>query len=136
MTRDTEVTSTSETRYRVLYDGECGVCSALAAEVRRRDHRQRLRILPYQTQVSAHLPPGVSKKDLECTLHVVLDDGTFVRGAEAVFVVLGTLPAPWSWLARLGSIGPIRWAAHHLYPLFARHRGTWSRLLRVQTPPD
>jgi predicted DCC family thiol-disulfide oxidoreductase YuxK len=135
--RPTKATdSTADAGYRVLYDGECGVCSALATEARRRDRRQRLQILPYQSQVSANLPHGISKKDLECALHVVLDDGSVLRGADAVFAVLGALPAPWSWLGRLGSIGLIRRAADLAYPVFARHRGTWSRLPRVQPPLD
>jgi predicted DCC family thiol-disulfide oxidoreductase YuxK len=136
MSQGTEAASNSQDALRVLYDGECGVCSSLATRVRRRDHRRHLQILPYQTQVSADLPPGVSKKDLECALHVVLVDGRVVRGADAVFAVLGALPAPWSWLARLGSIRVTRKAANLLYPVFARHRGTWSRLLRVPPPPD
>jgi predicted DCC family thiol-disulfide oxidoreductase YuxK len=112
-----------------LYDGECSVCSSLAQEVRQRDGGRRLDLLPYQTQDRAGLPPEVSKKDLECALHVILEDGRVTRGAAAVFSVLETLPRPWSWFARLGTLPPLAPVAEALYPLFARHRTFWSRLL-------
>ncbi|HET7011482.1 MAG TPA: DUF393 domain-containing protein [Anaerolineales bacterium] len=120
---------------RVLYDGECGVCLLLAAQARKRDDRQRLELLPYQTQATADLPARVSKNDLECALHVVLEDGKVVRGAQAVFAVLEALPAPWSWAARMGSAPPALWLAEKLYPLFARHRSLWSRWMGMRSDP-
>jgi len=119
------------TARRVLYDGECGVCRALAAHARRRDTARRLVLLPYQAQLSADLPSDVSTKDLEDALHVILEDGSVRRRAEAVVAVLDVLPPPWNWLARLGMWGPMRSVADALYALFARHRRLVSRLLRL-----
>jgi len=116
---------------RVLYDGECGVCRALAAQARRRDTARRLVLLPYQAQHSSDLPPDVSTKDLEDALHVILEDGSVLRRAEAVVAVLDVLPPPWNWLARLGSWHPLRYLADVLYGQFARHRRLVSRLLRL-----
>jgi predicted DCC family thiol-disulfide oxidoreductase YuxK len=116
---------------RVLYDGECGVCRALAAQARRRDTGRRLVLLPYQTQRSSDLAPNVSTKDLEDALHVILEDGSVRRRAEAVVAVLDVLPPPWNWLARLGSWRPFRSVADVLYGQFARHRRLVSRLLRL-----
>ena len=117
---------------RALYDGECGVCSALAGAVRRRDPTGRVELLPFQSQDRARLPEGVSPKDLECALHVVLEDGRVVRGAAAVFAVAETLPPPWRWLARFGGWPPFAHAAEAVYPLFARHRTFWSKLLSLR----
>lgn len=119
------------TARRVLYDGECGVCRALAAQAQRHDTARRLVLVPYQAQRSADLPPDASTKDLEDALHVILEDGSVRRRAEAVVAVLDVLPPPWSWLARLGSWRPIRAVADALYGLFARHRRLVSRLLRL-----
>ena len=135
MPADVPLAHRSQTARRVLYDGKCGVCSLLASEARRRDGQQRLELLPYQTQSTADLPARVSKNDLECALHVVLEDGNVVRSAEAVFAVLEALPAPWSWAARIGSVPPALWLAERLYPLFARHRNLWSRWLGIGSDP-
>lgn len=114
-------------RRRVLFDGECAVCRTLAVQAERRDANGRLLLVPYQTQDNSDLPSGVSTKDLECALHVVLEGGTTVQGGAAVMAVLQTLPAPWSWLGHVGSWGPFRWVANWLYGPFARHRRFWSR---------
>src|SRR3990172_7755840 len=105
---------------RVLYDGKCGVCRALAAQAQRRDTARRLVFLPYQAQPSADLPPEVSTKGLEEALHVILEDGSVRRRAEAVVAVLDVLPPPWSWLAGLGSWRPMRSVVDAMYGLFAR----------------
>jgi predicted DCC family thiol-disulfide oxidoreductase YuxK len=120
---------------RVLYDGECGVCRALAAQARRRDTALRLVLLPYKSQRSSDFPPDVSTKDLEDALHVILEDGSVRRRAEAVVAVLDVLPPPWNWLARLGSWRPMRSVADVVYGAFARHRRLVSRLLRLGGGP-
>ena len=116
---------------RVLSDGECGVCRALAAQARRRDTARRLVLLPYQTQRSSDLAPNVSTKDLEDALHVILEDGSVRRRAAAVVAVLDVLPPPWNWLARVGSWRPMRPVADVVYGQFARHRRLVSRLLHL-----
>ncbi|HSB89766.1 MAG TPA: DUF393 domain-containing protein [Anaerolineales bacterium] len=117
-------------RRRVLYDGECAVCRALAAQADRRDPTGRLVLIPFQTQDSSDLPAGVSTKDLECALHVVLEDGSTVHGGTAVMAVLQTLSPPWSWLGDIGSWRPFRWIANRLYGPFARHRHFWAHWIR------
>ena len=121
---------------RVLYDGECSVCRAWAAQARRRDVASRLTLVPYQVQDISGLPAGVSTKDLECALHVVLEDGTTRRSAAAVFAVLEALPPPWRWIGRAGSWEPVRRVADALYGPFARHRHLWSRWLRTDETLD
>ena len=119
------------TARRVLYDGDCGVCRALAANAHRYDTARRLVLVPYQAQRSADLPPDVSTKDLEDALHVILEDGSVRRRAEAVVAVLDVLPPPWNWLARLGSCWPMRAVADALYAQFAHRRRLLSRRLRM-----
>jgi predicted DCC family thiol-disulfide oxidoreductase YuxK len=121
-------------RRRVLYDGECSVCRALAAQAERRDATGQLVLVPYQTQDNSDLPAGVSTKDLECALHVVLEDGTTIHSGTAVMAVLQTFPPPWSWLGHVGSWGPFRWIANRLYGPFARHRRIWSRWIHDGGP--
>ncbi len=121
---------------RVLYDGECTVCRAMASQAQRRDVAGRLALVPYQVEDRSDLPAGVSTSDLECALHVVLEDGTMRRGAEAVMSVLEALPPPWDWIGRAGSWGPVRKLAERLYGPFARHRRFWSRWLPLDDPPE
>jgi predicted DCC family thiol-disulfide oxidoreductase YuxK len=104
----------------------------LAARVHRCDTARRLVLVPYQAQRSADQPPDVSTKDLEDALHVILEDGSVRRRAEAVVAVLeDVLPPPWNRLARLGSWRPMRAVADALYAQFARRRRLLSRRLRL-----
>jgi predicted DCC family thiol-disulfide oxidoreductase YuxK len=129
MTDDASSLTEAGSVRRVLYDGECNVCRALAYQVQRRDVAERLSLVPYQLQDNSGLPAEVSTNDLECALHVVLEDGTMRRGAAAVMAVLESLPPPLRWIGRAGTWGPVRRVADALYGPFARHRRFWSRWL-------
>jgi predicted DCC family thiol-disulfide oxidoreductase YuxK len=110
---------------RVLYDGECPLCSREVRFLERRD-RGRGRI-QFEDIADAAFDPsayGVDAQQLMARIHAVLPDGSLVEGVE-VFrqaysaVGMGWLLAPTGWpgLRRLAD-----WA----YRIFARNRLRWT----------
>ena len=111
---------------KMLYDGECSICSNAAARLKRRDAKGI--IVPEDISDPRFDPAryGLTRQDVVAVLYVVLPDGRVLRAMDAVRSVysavgLGWLVAPTGWPG-------IRWIFDVLYAFFARHRLTLSRL--------
>jgi predicted DCC family thiol-disulfide oxidoreductase YuxK len=112
-------------KIRVLYDGDCPLCSREIRFLERRD-RGRGR-LQFQDIADPAFDPGaygVESRDLMARIHGVLRDGTLVEGVEVfrqayTAVGLGWLVAPTRWpgLRRLADLA---------YRIFARNRLRWT----------
>jgi predicted DCC family thiol-disulfide oxidoreductase YuxK len=110
---------------RILYDGECPLCSREIRFLERRD-RERGRIQLEDISRADFDPAtyGLDARQVMARIHGVLPDGSVVEGVE-VFrrayptVGLGWLLAPTRWpvLRRLAD-----WA----YRVFARNRLRWT----------
>ena len=99
MTRMLLATATPST---LLYDGDCGLCTASAAWLARRAPAGELRVLPLASAAAdPAIAPLVVGRDLARTLHVVTADGEVVTGAHAVLTVARIVPR-WGAVARLG----------------------------------
>jgi predicted DCC family thiol-disulfide oxidoreductase YuxK len=110
---------------RVLYDGDCPLCSREIRFLERRDRgRGRLEfedIADRRFDAGAY---GLEARDLMARIHGVLPDGTLVEGVEVfrqayAAVGLGWLVAPTRWpgLRRLADLA---------YRTFARNRLRWT----------
>ncbi len=109
----------------VIYDGDCGVCSATIQWLRERDRHGSLE---FQSN-EAPLPEGVSREETEQTV-VVLDRTQHLhltRGAAASRV-LRELPH-WALLGRLMNLPGLSWVVDRFYVRFARNRHRISRAL-------
>ena len=110
---------------RILYDGECPLCSREIRFLERRD-RGRKRI-EFEDISRADFDPatyGLDARQVMARIHGVLPDGSVVEGVEVfrrayAAVGLGWLLAPTRWpgLQRLAD-----WA----YRVFARNRLRWT----------
>jgi predicted DCC family thiol-disulfide oxidoreductase YuxK len=85
----------------LLYDADCGICTASAAWLARRAPVVKIRVLPL---ASAAADPAIAAlvagRDLARTLHVVTAHGEVVTGAKAVLTAARIVPR-WGAVARL-----------------------------------
>jgi predicted DCC family thiol-disulfide oxidoreductase YuxK len=110
---------------RVLYDGDCPLCSREIRFLEKRD-RGRGRI-QFEDIAEPSFDPGaygLDARDVMARIHGVLPDGTVIEGVEVfrrayAAVGLGSLLAPTRWpgLRRLAELA---------YRIFARNRLRWT----------
>ncbi|MEU0717260.1 DUF393 domain-containing protein [Streptomyces lavendulocolor] len=124
------------TRPVLVYDGDCGFCSACVAFVERR-LRPDCVVVPWQ---SADLPAlGVTPERAGHEVLWVTPPGRVYGGAEAVAKILLRAGGVWAPPGALLLLPPVRWAAHGVYRLVAdnRHRlpgGTGSCAVPARRP--
>lgn len=121
----------------VLYDRDCGLCTASARQLRRWDRRGRLELLPLQDATLSDRPTlarAVRGLPLTAALHV-LDSATgeIRAGGDAALAIGSVLPGG-PIVRVLGAIPPFRWAVGLGYGLIARHRRRIGRWLRLEGP--
>jgi predicted DCC family thiol-disulfide oxidoreductase YuxK len=83
---------TSERLLTVLYDRDCGVCTATAKAVTRLDEGRRLDFIPAQT---AQVEGAPSRSQLVARLYAVDDAGRWFSGAGAAVEIARRVPALW-----------------------------------------
>lgn len=115
----------------LLYDGDCGLCTATAAWLGRRVAPDRLRLVALADAPSdPRLRQLVAGRSLSATLHAALPDDRVLTGARAVLAA-GRLVPRWRVLAGVAD----RPLGHRLlepvYRQVARHRRAIGRLLRL-----
>jgi predicted DCC family thiol-disulfide oxidoreductase YuxK len=108
----------SDARARVLYDGECAMCSNLALRINTTDATKQLATTDLHEAV---LPDGITADAVRHELHVIDADGNVARGPDAIFRILQEYPR-WRPLARLGRLRPLRPIAALGYRFFAANR--------------
>ncbi|MGD8623135.1 MAG: DUF393 domain-containing protein [Anaerolineae bacterium] len=113
----------------VLYDGDCGICTALKDEARRRDTAGRLRFIAYRAADLEEISPGLTPEMAGQALYLVQPDGRRFAGARAVFETMRRLPGIWRPLGAMGAWPPLSLLAEPFYRLVARNRGRISRWL-------
>ena len=107
-------------QFRLLYDGDCPICSREVAWLKRRDPADNLACEDISALGFDPSGYGLTRDEVNRELHGVKSDGTVVRGMEAVrqayrSVGLGFLVAP----TRLPGV---RYLSDRLYRWFARNR--------------
>jgi predicted DCC family thiol-disulfide oxidoreductase YuxK len=124
-------------RLVVLYDRDCGLCTATARALGRWDRHERLDLLPLQDAARSDHPAIVAAgRDLplSAALHVIDETTGAVRaGGDAALAIAAALPG--GWVVRpFGAVPPFRWAVGLGYGLIARNRHRIGRWLRLEGP--
>lgn len=123
-------------RLLVLFDADCGICTATARWLGSRDRRGALELLPLQTAAGDDRPRVrelAASHPLHDELHVIDPSTGAVRSGGAAFIeIVGRLPGG-RWPARLAALAPATWAIGLGYALVARNRRAISRALRLDT---
>ncbi|MFI9243918.1 thiol-disulfide oxidoreductase DCC family protein [Streptomyces sp. NPDC053086] len=107
------------TRPVLVYDGDCGFCTASVA-LAQRWIRPRCDSTARQTADLEAL--GVSRQRAAYEALWVTPDGTVYGGAQAVAKLLASARGGWAVAGAVLQLAPMRWAAHGLYRVIARNR--------------
>jgi predicted DCC family thiol-disulfide oxidoreductase YuxK len=118
----------------MLYDADCGLCTAAAAWVMRRSRTGELRAIPLQTVATPAedaLAQLLAGRDLAQTLHVVTPRRTVLTGSRAVLAAARTVPR-WGTAAKLADNRVGHAILEPVYRLVARHRRGIGRALGIR----
>lgn len=123
-------------RLLVLFDRDCGICTAAAARLRRWDRDGRLELLALQAAATDERPlvrSVAAGHALHDELHI-LDraTGAVRSGGRAVLEIAARLPGG-RVPATLGRMPPAAWVIGVGYGLVARHRHALGRALRLES---
>lgn len=116
-----------------IYDGDCGVCSAMAAWLVRRDRRGHVVVLPIRDTVEVG-GRCLLRADLEREMHVVDASGRIYRGFAAWRRIARELPLLRPLTPFLHAPGVSR-VGDAVYRCIAGHRHGISRLLGLRACP-
>ena len=123
-------------RLLVLFDGDCGICTATAARLDRWDRAGRLELLALQaaaTDKRSIVRAVQASHPLHDELHVLDPTSGEVRsGGRAVLEIVERLPGG-RIPAAVGRLAPFRWLIGLAYALVARNRRAIGRALRLET---
>ncbi len=103
----------------LLYDGDCGFCTASAHFFDDRLHSPA-QVRPWRAEDA--LSHGVSPDEAETEIHFVTTSGSVLGGADAVLAWWRTSPGPWAipaWILQLPGLVQLTRIG---YRLIARHR--------------
>jgi predicted DCC family thiol-disulfide oxidoreductase YuxK len=103
----------------LIYDGECGLCRAAVARVRRWDRDGRLDYVAFQDPAVERF--GIDLPALVAAMHLLLPDGRVFAGADAVPHLLRRLRGK-AWLARAFLIPGVLPLARRVYRRIAERR--------------
>ncbi|GGK94459.1 hypothetical protein Ppa06_48760 [Planomonospora parontospora subsp. parontospora] len=102
----------------LVYDGDCGFCTA-SVHFAERWIGVRARVTPWQSADLTALGTTPQRADREV---LWVERGRVYGGAQAAARLLIAAGAPWSALGFALRLPPLRWAAHGLYRLVAANR--------------
>lgn len=106
---------------KVLYDGECPLCSREIKWLKKKDKHHRMEFIDLTQHKSIE---GISQEELMKEIHVILPDGKVLKGVDAFYEMYQAIGWGWVWApAKISFLRPIyKWA----YGVFARNRLRWT----------
>src|SRR3989442_14735732 len=99
--------------YILLYDRDCGICSAVSRWIRALDWRRRIRLQSIQS--SRSILVGIPEDRMLDALHVVSPDGRVTTGGDAVPTLIGALPIGAGVERVLREAAPLMRVVHRFY---------------------
>lgn len=103
----------------LIFDGDCGFCTA-AVNFLRRWVKPQCEILPWQQLDLSHYP--VTQQECEVAVQFIASNGSVCAGAQAIMSTLRTSATPWPTLAKIATVPPLPWLADLSYHFLAQHR--------------
>ena len=112
----------------VLYDRDCGICTATARSVTRLDHGGRLDFVPAQV---AHVDGAPPRHELLDRLYAVDHSGRWYSGAAAAMEIASRVPP--LWIVSVTARVPGAMLLYELgYRILAANRHTLSKALGLR----
>lgn len=113
----------------LVYDGDCGICSAAVRWLRARDEHGAITFTPSY----AVTDPRVLAAPTDDTIVVVRPDGAILLRARGVATALAHTRGVWRFIGRVGEVvlvvPPVRWLADLPYRAIAHNRRRLSARL-------
>jgi predicted DCC family thiol-disulfide oxidoreductase YuxK len=110
----------------VLFDGQCALCRASAARVRRLDSRKSIDLLDLHEPSALQRFPQVDREEAMKWMVAVDPEGHTYKGADA-WARIGLLLPGWNLLAWILLVPGIHWLARKIYAWIAANRYRWNR---------
>jgi predicted DCC family thiol-disulfide oxidoreductase YuxK len=114
--------------YVLLYDGTCGLCRRLAKLVPHLHPRLPVKLVDAADARQRAAYPQISPLQAMRSVHLILPDGNYFRGYDAIIVLTALLPGL-RFLVPLMNTRLARWLGWGLYEWVTRHRYQISNLL-------
>ncbi len=106
----------------VFYDGNCRMCVGVTGWLSRIDTKKQFRLEPYQHTDLLKEYPQLNSKQLEKQIHVITENGTVLRGADAMMEIWRKTGHWSSFIAAVFKCPPFIWFTRPIYNLVARYR--------------
>ena len=106
--------------YVLLYDRDCGICSAVSRWIRALDWRRRIRLQSIQS--SRSILVGIPEDRMLDALHVVSPDGRVTTGGDAVPTLIGAFPIGAGVERILRGSAALMGVVHRFYGFLTRFR--------------
>jgi predicted DCC family thiol-disulfide oxidoreductase YuxK len=119
-------------RHRIIFDDDCGLCTAAVRWLVRLDWLGALQLVPASQVRDGSVDLPVAPQALEAAIHCVTVDGRVLVGIGALRFIGLRLPLVVP-LALLLWVPGIAWLARRGYSRVSRHRQTLSRWLGCRT---
>ncbi len=103
----------------LIFDGDCGFCTA-SVDVIRRWIRPDCAIEPWQNIAIERF--GLTPDDCSTAVQYVDSERRVHDGSRAVMRMLRNAPAPWPVIGAVGDAPGIAWVADRVYRWIAAHR--------------
>lgn len=116
-------------RFRLLYDGRCGLCRRLARLVRRLDRRRNLVLLAFDDPDAKQELGRLPRERRYSAFHLVSPSGEILSGDQAVLPTLDLLRGGRELAAVLRRLPGGERAARATYRWVAQNRASIGRLL-------
>lgn len=110
----------------VFFDGSCPMCRREIGFYKRRRGADRVNWVDVSEE-TGQVAPGLSCEAAMARFNVRLPDGEIIDGGAAFAALWKELPA-FSWLGRVFSVQPLKWALNGAYNLFLPLRPTLQSL--------
>ena len=104
----------------LVFDGDCGFCTASARWIEARLPPGKVRVEPWQVLDVDEL--GLTEADVTTAAWWIEDEGRRFRGHAAVGRSLNEAGGLWGVVGRIIVTPPISWIARPVYALVARNR--------------
>lgn len=121
----------------VIFDGDCGICTAVAEWLMSQDRDRRLIVKPYQFVDLPTIHPELNKTTASKAVQFVVGDKRHA-GARAMFEALRRLPGIWGVIGAVWAFPPLALLAEPFYRAFAANRtriSVWTGKTACAVPP-
>ncbi|MCX7735863.1 MAG: DUF393 domain-containing protein [Candidatus Kapabacteria bacterium] len=110
-------------KFTILYDGECGICSASAKLIESKDKKSLFEIIPYQNVNFQNFSNGLSR-DLAEKSVILIDNesNNYFIASRAVFEIAKNLGGIYKLIGIIGANSFISSILNPIYYLIARQR--------------